>query len=58
MTINESSKEYYRQIDLIRSNNLQAQKNANKQILIFAGTMFTIISTMLILSYFNLIHLS
>jgi len=58
MTINQTSLEYHRQINQIRANNLQAQRNANKAILIFAGTMFTIISTMLILSYFNLIHLS
>ena len=58
MTINQTSLEYHRQINQIRANNLQAQRNANKAILIFAGIMLTFITTMLLLSYFNLIHLS
>ena len=58
MTINQTSLEYHRQLEQIRANNLQAQRNANKAILIFAGIMLTFITTMLLLSYFNLIHLS
>ena len=58
MTINQTSLEYHRQLEQIRANNLQGQKNANKAILIFAGTMLLFITTCFILNYFNIIHLS
>ena len=58
MTQNESSLEYLRQIEVIKYNNLQGQKKANKHVLIFAGTMFVFIASCFVLHFFNIIHLS
>ena len=58
MVQNESYLEYLRQIEVIKYNNLQSQKKANKQILIFAGTMFLFIGTCFLLHFLNVIHLS
>jgi hypothetical protein len=58
MTMNESYSEYLRQIETIRKNNLQSQKNANKHSLFAAAIAVTFVASMLILNYFNIIHLS
>ena len=58
MTNNESYSEYLRQIESIRLNNLRSQKNANKHALIAAIIAVTFVSTMLLLNYFNVLHLS
>ena len=58
LSINSSSIEYQRQINSLRSNNLNQQKKANKQILIFASIAVLFFISSFVLNHFELINLS
>ena len=58
MTMNESYKEYKRQLETIQANNQAAQNKLNKYVLIAASIMFSFVGTMLLLNHLNVLNLS
>ena len=56
--MNESYKEYKRQLETIQANNQAAQNKLNKYVLIAASIMFSFVGTMLLLDHLNVLNLS